>query len=229
MIRPSAPAPWAMAFVVPLPHGVVAGVHIPDAADPVPEPILARLLEPERRHAQSLHGYRQVQFAGGRLAASLALAELGSRRVPILSDEHGAPQFPSGVGGSVSHKNDLAVALAARGELLLGVDLEDTDRERPGVAARVLTPREVEANLALPAERRWVDAVLRFSVKEAVYKAIHPALRRYIGFGEVEVWPGNDGTDRVAPLSPDVAAFTFEARHAWLGSRVLATVKARRA
>lgn len=218
-----------MAFVVPLPHGVVAGVHIPDAPDPVPEPVLARLLEPERRHAQSLHGYRQVQFAGGRLAVGLALAELGSRRVPVLSDEHGAPLFPPGVRGSISHKNDLAVALAARGELMLGIDLEDTERERPGVAARVLTPAELEANLALPPERRWVDAVLRFSVKEAVYKAIHPALRRYIGFGEVEVWPGSDGTDRVAPLSPDVAGYSFEARHAWLGSRVLATVKARRA
>jgi len=218
-----------MAFVVPLPHGVVAGVHIPDAPEPVPEPILARLLEPERRHAQSLHGYRQVQFAGGRIAVGLALAELGARRAPIASDEHGAPLFPPGLRGSISHKNDLAVALAARGELMLGVDLEDTDRERPGVAARVLTAAELDANLALPPERRWVDAVLRFSVKEAVYKAIHPALRRYIGFGEVEVWPGSDGADRVVPISPDVATYAFEARHAWLGSRILATVRARRA
>jgi len=216
-----------MAFVVPLPHGVVAGVHLPDAPEPVPELILTRLLEPERRYAEALRGYRQVQFAGGRLAVALALAELGSRRVPITSDEHGAPLFPHGVRGSISHKNDLAVALAARGELMLGLDLEDTDRERPGVAERVLTPGELDANLALPPERRWVDAVLRFSVKEAVYKAIHPALHRYIGFGEVEVWPQGDGTDRVVPRSPDLAAYTFEARHAWLGSRVLTTVKAR--
>ena len=108
----------------------------------------------------------------------------------------------------------------------MGVDLEETTRPRPGVAERVLTPRELEAVRALVPSRQWVDTVVRFSVKESVYKAIHPTLRRYVGFGEVEVWPGTDGVDRIEALVPDVAAFTFEARHAWIGERVLSSVRA---
>ena len=46
--------------------------------------------------------------------------------------------LPPGVAGSVTHKNDLAIAMIARGSPGLGIDLEDTDRDRPGVASRVL-------------------------------------------------------------------------------------------
>ena len=118
------------------------------------------------------------------------------------------------------------MALVARGRVGVGVDLEDTDRTRPGVAERVLTPNELAAVRQLVPSRQWVDTVVRFSVKESVYKAIHPTLQRYVGFGEVEVWPGTDGADRVDPLVPDVATFRFEARHVWIGERVLSTVRA---
>jgi 4'-phosphopantetheinyl transferase EntD len=229
LVIPTTPhADWELAFITALPHGMLAGVHLPPHGEPAPGPVLARLAGPEREAAQRLRAYRQVSFVGGRLAMAWAIAEFGSRRAAILSTASGAPQMPPGLSGSLSHKRDLAVALVLRGEVGLGVDVEDTDRERPGVAARVLTPAEFEANQALPEARRWVDAILRFSVKEAVYKAIHPVLQRYVGFGEVEVWPAPDGCDEVRPLSPDVAAFRFEARHSWLGSRVLSTVRARR-
>ncbi len=228
MICPSPHQPWGLAFLVSVPHGVVAGVHLPDDPAPVDDATLARLLDPERAAAQGLRGYRQVQFTGGRLAVSAALAEIGARRQAVLSNAHGAPAFSDGISGSVSHKNDLAVAMVARGGLGLGIDLEDTDHERPGIAARVLTPAELAANSLLAEGRRWIDAVLRFSVKEAVYKAIHPTVERYVGFGEVEVWPGNDGVDRVEALSADLLGFRCEARHVWIGSRVLSTVRARR-
>lgn len=220
--------PWATAFVYALPHGVVVGIHLPAGSAHVPPEVLGRLAAPERVLADGLRGYRQIQFTGGRLAFSVAFAELGSRRAAVLSDEHGAPMLPEGLVGSVTHKQDLAVALVARGRVGVGVDLEETCRARPGVAERVLTARELEAVKALVPSRQWVDTVLRFSVKESVYKAIHPTLRRFVGFGEVEVWPGADGTDRVEPLVPDVATFEFEARHVWMGERVLSTVRAER-
>ena len=67
-----------------------------------------------------------------------------------------------------------------------------------------------------------------FSVKESVYKALHPFLLRYIGFGEVAVWPQPDGNDRVEPfLRPGEGPFVFEARHVWIGDRVLSMVRLR--
>lgn len=227
MISPSPHAPFELAFTSAVQHGVLVGVHLPPVADPVPAHIMDRLHADERLQAGPLRGFRQVQYVGGRLAAAHALLELGSRRQPVLSNEHGAPRLGNALAISISHKQDLAVALVARGDVGLGVDIEDTDRERPGVAQRVLTPAEFAENAALPDSRRWVDAVVRFSVKESVYKAIHAKVLRYVGFGEVAVWPAPDGTDRIEPLVPDLCIFQFEARHLWIGSRLLSTVRAR--
>lgn len=229
MIQPSPRQPWTLAFVHALPHGVVAGVHLPDGADPVSAEVLARLSPAEREAAVLLRGYRQVQFVGGRLALAAGFTELGARRAPVLSDESGAPILPDGLVGSISHKQDLAVSLLARGSAGVGIDLEDTDRPRLGVAERVLTTPEFAHVQTLPESRRWVDTVLRFSVKESVYKAVHPTVRRYVGFGEVSVWPSPDGNDRVEPHSPDLLGFRFAARHAWIGTRVLSTVRAEKA
>lgn len=228
MIRLSPYAPYTPAFVVALPHGIAAGVHLPDAPNPVPTEILARLHPDERAHATTLGGYRQVQFVGGRLALGELFPELGLRRSPVLTNTHGAPVLPAGVTGSVTHKNDLAIAMIARGSPGLGIDLEETDRDRPGVASRVLRAEELAAVEALPVERRWRDTAVRFSVKEAVYKALHPFLLRYIGFGEVAVWPSPDGIDRIEPhLGPHEGPFVFDARHYWVENRVFSTVRIR--
>jgi enterobactin synthetase component D len=228
VIRLAPYAPYAPAFIVALPHGIAAGVHLPDAPTPVPTEVLARLHPDERAHAITLGGYRQVQFAGGRLALGELFPELGLRRAAVLSNAHGAPLLPAGVAGSVTHKNDLAIAMLARGNPGLGIDLEETDRDRPGVAARVLRAEELEAVAALPEERRWRDTAVRFSMKEAIYKALHPFLRRYIGFGEVAVWPSPDGIDRIEPfLGEEAGQFAFDARHYWVENRVFSTVRVR--
>lgn len=230
MIRTTPAVPWQPAFLAALPHGVVAGVHLPDSPEPVPEEVLAELPPAEREHARSLGGYRQTSFVGGRLALGEVFAELGLRRVPVLPDEHGAPTLPTGLVGSVSHKRDLAVAIVARGRPGLGVDLEDTDRERPGVATRVLRPEELTEVEALPPERRWTETAVRFSLKEAVYKALHPFVLRYVGFGEVAIRTTPEGHDHVTPhLQPGDGPFHFDAKHTWVDGRVLSTVRIRRA
>lgn len=194
----------------------------------MPTEILARLHPEERVHAATLRGFRQAEFTGGRLAMGVLFGEMGLRRSAVLSDTHGAPEVPAGLIGSVTHKRDLAIAILARGGPGLGIDLEETDRDRPGVAARVLRPEELEAVQALPESRRWTDTAVRFALKEAVYKAIHPFLHRYVAFNEVAVWPSPDGIDRIDPFFvDDPGPFRFEARHTWVGSRVLAMVRVR--
>jgi 4'-phosphopantetheinyl transferase EntD len=92
----------------------------------------------------------------------------------------------------------------------------------------VLRPDELAAVEALPADRRWRDTVVRFSMKEAIYKALHPFLERYIGFGEVTVWPSPDGCDRVVSCLPaHEGPFSFDARHYWVENRVFSTVRVR--
>jgi 4'-phosphopantetheinyl transferase EntD len=216
--------PYETAFLRALPHGIVAGIHLPSQPDPVPELVLARLLPEERSYARSLRGFRQVQFIGGRLAFSLLAPELGVKRVSVLSNEGGAPVLPSGLLGSISHKQHLAVAILARGQGGLGIDLEETDRDRPGVAAKVLRPEELQFVQSLPLERRWIETVVRFSLKESLYKAIYRYVQRYVAFDEVAIWPSPEGMDRVECFFPE-GPFRLEARHTWVGNQVLSSVR----
>lgn len=55
------------------------------------------------------------------------------------------------------------------------------------------------------------EVLLRFSFKEAVYKAIHPFLLRPIGFMEVEVDPNVDGTAKLTFLLKGGENFKYTA------------------
>ncbi|MCK6507398.1 4'-phosphopantetheinyl transferase superfamily protein [Myxococcota bacterium] len=213
------------------PHGVLVGVALPVDPEPVPELVLARLLPAEQEHARALRGFKQVQWVGGRLAAQRAVRMLGLEPQALMSDGHGAPAVAphQGLSLSIAHKRDMAVALVARARNgAVGVDLEDLSPPRMRVAERVLTPDELAVVQALPEERQWTAVVVRFSLKEAVYKALAPTLRRYIDFQEAEVLPMPDGCARVhLRLARGEPAPRVEARYSWLPGRVLSTVRAR--
>ncbi len=222
--------PFSLAYHHATAHGLVAAVHLPDAPDPVPEAVLAELHPAEAEHARTLRAWRQVSFVGGRRALRLACQQLGLQPPGTLPDDRGAPTLPDGLVGSVSHKRALAVALVCRdhGETV-GIDLEDYGPARPGIAPRVLTPREQAAVDALATEeRRWLATLLRFSMKEAVYKALDPWVRRYVGFHEAEVDPDTDGGAVVQlQLAEGEGPFAVDARYDWLHGRLLTSVRIR--
>lgn len=221
--------PFTTAFVEAISHGVVAAVHLPDSPEPVPDHVLSRLQPEERDLAAEMRAYRQVSWAGGRLALHHAVRQLGERGVGVPSGPRGEPMLPRGLAGSVSHKRTLAVAIAARASHgTLGVDLEHLVPARDGIAERVLTGEELAAVRALPPERQWVATVLRFSMKEAIYKALHPHVNRYVDFSEAAVVPDVDGTCQVRlSLAGGEGPFRIEARYYWLPGQVLASVRIR--
>ena len=173
-------------------------VFLPQTPDPVPDEVLAVLHETEVSYARALRSYRQVQFVGGRIALRAACAQLGVRPPALLPDDRGAPQMPSGYVGSVAHKRDLAVAMVALvGDGTLGIDLEAYGPPRMAIARKVLTEPERTAINDLPEAQRWHSVLLRFSMKEALYKALDPYVRRYVGFHEAQVYPDGEGAARV--------------------------------
>ncbi len=205
----------------------MTAVHIPDSPDPVPESVLVRLPDAEAAHARELRGYRQVQFVGGRIALRLALDQLGVKPPPLLSDDRGAPLVPRGFVGSISHKSDLALSMAARASQgTLGVDLEDYGPARLGIAPRILTAEEWIDVRSLPEERRWFDTLVRFSIKEAIYKALDPYVRRYVGFHEAVVEPDLFGGAAVTlNLAQGEGPFRIDARYEWHAGRVISSVR----
>lgn len=154
----------------------------------------------------------RTSFWLGRLALRTAL---GFPNYPILKDEYGRPKLYRGSNikemlASISHKQDRGVALVAASTTMdeddhnnlilagIGVDLELTSRPgRPSIAKRILTPSERNAlgkNKLPNVNSKDEEVLLRFSLKEAIYKAAHPLLNQYVGFQEAEVTPHANGT-----------------------------------
>lgn len=218
--------------------GILAFVGIPVCTDDtaragVCDAARSRLHPQEWALAETLAPVRRLAFVAGRLAARAAMQHAaatastprdtsGAVSNPashaVLRTARGAPAFPPGILGSISHTRRCAVALVRvdhAPDVHLGVDIEalpDPDREqhRPDLAPRILTAHE---RRALPPHREgdrvtraYLDAVrIRFSLKEAVYKAIDPWVQRHVRFQEVETTLHDDGTATVRALLPECA------------------------
>jgi 4'-phosphopantetheinyl transferase EntD len=185
--------------VVDTPHGLCVIVA---AAAEYP------LVGDEQRIADALGPVRRRELAAGRAALRCALADLGVTEPPaILADDRGAPVLPEGFVGSISHKAQRAAALVApAGQGFVGVDIEVAAPSRLAIEKRILTPRE-------QARVSGRDVTLYFSIKEAIYKAIDPIVRRYVGFTEVELDVRADGSVAVTVL--DVAKLPVVIEASW--------------
>ena len=226
MIALSPWSPYASAFQIATEHGTIAGTHLPPTLAPIPEHALAALRPEERAFAMTRLAYRRVQFVGGRLALGAVLRTLGHPSVAVLSNEHGAPTLPAGLTGSVSHKRDLAVAIVAPGDHGLGIDIEDTHRPIRDIASHVLCADEQQAIAGLDESQRWLELIIRFSIKESVYKALHRFVLRAIDFREVAVWPDRQGGARVELRFDHAGQFRFRVRHIRFEQQLLSIVQA---
>ncbi len=158
----------------------------------------------------------------GRAAVRAALAQPDAE---IPSDDRGAPVLPAGWLGSISHKVGRAAALVARDDgsgARIGVDLERAAAPRQPIARRILVARE----LARLTDRR--DVSLCFAIKEAIYKAIDPIVRRYVGFTEVEVEIDAGGGCTITLVEPANLPVVVEAAWQERDGYWLATARARR-
>ncbi|MGE0872192.1 MAG: 4'-phosphopantetheinyl transferase [Kofleriaceae bacterium] len=163
-------------------HGLCS---IVDLTDDAIIDALAALPAREQAFAATLSDVRRRDLIVGRTALHDALAQLepSLAGAAILADDRGAPMLPAGWVGSVSHKGTRAAALVSRDHgARVGIDLELAVAPRQDIATRILTLREQQALLD-----RGTGTTLRFSIKEAIYKAIDPYVRRYVAFTEVEL------------------------------------------
>jgi 4'-phosphopantetheinyl transferase EntD len=191
---------FAIAFERSLPCGLCVGVNIPEESAAITPAVTARLHPEEARHAATLHPGRQPSWIAGRLALRAALAGLGAPSDPVLADDRGAPLLPHGMIGSISHKRLLAVGLAGREcGWTVGVDVEQRQMGKQDITRYVLTEAERAELAGLEPGARDQAVMVRFSLKESIYKAIDPHVRRFVGFHEVDVLLLPDGRAQVEP------------------------------
>jgi 4'-phosphopantetheinyl transferase EntD len=159
---------------------------------------------------------RRREFGTARYCARKALLQIGVPAVPVLPDADGAPRWPAGVVGSITHCPGYRAAAVTRSSELssIGIDAE------PHAAV----PREALDLIRLDEERAQLLALedtypslhwdrILFCAKEAVYKAWFPLTRRWLDFADVSTTLQPDGTfwarlcvrgSRVAGLDLDV-------------------------
>ncbi len=205
---------------------VLARVRIPSAAA-LDEEGGAGLHPEEWTFAESKPPIRRVEFVAGRRALRRALHACGWLGDQVLlPGPQGRSALPDGYSASISHKAGWALALAVRtdGTRFVGLDSEVVgERNRSGIAEKILRPEEHERWTA--EGRLWTQLLEFFSTKEAIYKALHPLVPRYIAFSEASIQ--GDGRIRLH-LSGGEGPFSVEAQHWWEEERLITVVEARR-
>ena len=141
---------------------------------------------------------RRQEFAAGRECARSALAALDVAAMPILRGYRGAPQWPDGIVGSITHCAGYCAAAVARAEELvtIGLDAEPNAALPGGVLELVSQPAERARLRQLAAASPGIgwDRLL-FCAKEAVYKAWFPLTGRWLGFADADITiSATDGT-----------------------------------
>ncbi|MFD3738477.1 MULTISPECIES: 4'-phosphopantetheinyl transferase [unclassified Streptomyces] len=168
-----------------LPPGVVAAVSHDDGHEPGEE-----LFPQEEALIRRAVPKRQREFTTVRFLARRALRELGRPPVALLPDPRGAPRWPEGIVGSMTHCDGYRAAAVARAEdtLGLGIDAEPNAPLPDGVLEAIALPREHESIASLAALRPEVNwDRLLFSAKESVFKVWYPLTGRELDFSEAEI------------------------------------------
>ncbi|MEU7114666.1 4'-phosphopantetheinyl transferase superfamily protein [Streptomyces sp. NPDC046182] len=155
-----------------------------DGADRSPlfpgeEAIVARAVEKRRR-----------EFTAARSCARRAMVKLGLPPQAVLAGERGAPLWPEGVVGSMTHCDGYRAAVLAPADALasVGIDAEPHAPLPADVLEAVSLPAERERLARLAARQRAVHwERLLFSAKESVYKAWFPLTGKPLGFEDADI------------------------------------------
>ena len=160
-------------------------------------------------HTERFAPVRRDEYYSGRRYGLLGLASMGADAATIPTADNGAPVWPQGIVGSITHtRKSCIVALSEEpGFSAVGIDLEMAG----GVTA------DVHADIMSDSERQFVGTdrllpTVMFSAKESFFKLCRP--RHYIDFLAVEV--AIDGNNlSVTPLSSGEASAFAPAHGTW--------------
>jgi 4'-phosphopantetheinyl transferase EntD len=165
--------------------------------------LVSTLLPNEARAVADAVAERRREFATVRACARTALLRIGVPPTAILPDDDGAPRWPAGVVGSLTHCTGYRAAVVARSALLRGVGIDaEPHAALPGGAPDYVLRLDEQERLRqlaiLRSDLHW-DRIA-FSAKEAVYKAWFPLTRHWLDFSDVSIVLRQDGTFRVRAI-----------------------------
>ena len=176
---------------------------------------------------------RQAEYLASRWLAGTIFARFGIPDFILTNNDDRSPRWPEGFTGSLSHSAGTAFLLADPQGRLTGNDVEQwvshtTAREISG-----LLMNEQERDLLTASSLSWPEAVtILFSLKESLYKALWPAVRRYIDFLQAEITVFDPGTGHASlrlreTLSEEFPqGRSFPAKFLWTEAQVFSWIVA---
>ncbi|MBY3252516.1 4'-phosphopantetheinyl transferase family protein [Rhizobium laguerreae] len=136
---------------------------------------------------------RLAEFATGRASLRFVIERLTGRVTPVEIGQRREPILPNGVVGSITHSAGVVAAAVAPAAVFagIGLDMEVASRVSVELLPSLISAREARAKPAGLECSVWL--AMHFAGKEAVFKAIHPIIRRYIDFHDIELsFSGNN-------------------------------------
>ncbi|MEP2767405.1 MAG: 4'-phosphopantetheinyl transferase superfamily protein [Paracoccaceae bacterium] len=133
---------------------------------------------------------RQSEYLAGRSLAQSGLGLMGCSQTNIPKGQGGAPQWPEGVSGSISHSKGTCICLLyPSSQALVGVDIETVGKDRAitAILRMVFTPLERRLADTQSMFDKATFATLLFSAKETLYKLLFPVVGEYFGFPSAEM------------------------------------------
>ncbi|MVT04013.1 4-phosphopantetheinyl transferase [Enterobacter sp. 10-1] len=126
---------------------------------------------------------RRSEYLCGRLAAQTLLHEK-QIYAQVTQSTDGAPIWPGGWLGSISHTDHCAIAVIApqNKRCILGIDIENFNPEALDEIAGTIAQESERKRLAKSEIDYNIALHIAFSAKESLYKALYPQVRQIFGF-----------------------------------------------
>lgn len=201
-------------------------VQVAISNDDIP---ISQLYKEEQALIEHAINKRQMNFAAGRICAKRALSNIGIEEYPILMDDKGAPIWPVGIIGSISHATGYCVAVVARAKLgeSLGLDVEEVARIKESIWLYSFCSEEVVwLRSQSTKSQQWASVM--FAAKEAFYKAQYPLTHSWLGFKDVVVsidqYSEEFELSLLGPLKHWPAGRTFKGRFQFFESYIAAGI-----
>jgi len=138
------------------------------------------------------HISRQQAFAAGRVLIKRCFVDLSLTHTMVTQDAYGAPIWPNGVTGSVSHTQRAVITAVCfnkhtNNKVSIGIDIEQLNRVQASIWPTVFTQNErvFLSKTKLPDQIKVATCL--FTAKESFYKAQFPLTRQFIEYEDIEV------------------------------------------
>ncbi|MDC9593335.1 4'-phosphopantetheinyl transferase family protein [Xenorhabdus sp. IM139775] len=133
---------------------------------------------------------RRAEYLAARYCTQQVLNKLGYPDFQVTNAQDRAPIWPANICGSISHSANCAIAFAASRHQyrMIGIDIEQEIKSETieSVSSSIINGNEVKllTGCSLPFEQVFT---LAFSIKESLFKALYPHVKRFFDFHAAEI------------------------------------------